>query len=208
VRRFRSAQIRNVSLKAVFLAAGIVVAADVQAEEQQQAASKGIQEETQIVRAPTEKSFYGWQILVAGGLGGVLAAASMALPERPMAGTPATAGFVVGLPFYVFGGPVVHWTHGNFSKGLMSFGANIVVPFAAGIAAMGTDRDDHTRGFGRGAAVGMLVVPVLDALLLGWEEVPVEVVTEASRCSTRVSLSPSIEMRPKGGVIVGVRGAF
>jgi hypothetical protein len=172
------------------------------------ASRKAVSEEREVVRSPTEKTFYGWQILATGGLGGVLVASAIALPNRPIGGLLPTVGFIVGLPVYVFGGPVVHWTHGDFSKGLWSFGANIAIPLAAGIAVMSATPDDHTLGFARGAAVGALTVPVLDALVFGWEDVPADVATKRTGGSMTMTLSPAIEMRARGGVICGVRGRF
>lgn len=165
-------------------------------------------DETESVRPRTERVFYGWQILASGEVGGLLAGASMALPDPPIGGALPTAGFVLGLPLYILGGPIVHWTHDGFSKGLVSFGANIAVPFVAGLATMGAYPDRHTVGFAKGAAVGMLVVPIVDALVLGWEDVPVDVVTGRAVRSTRVSLLPAIEIRPGGAVALGIHGLF
>ena len=164
--------------------------------------------ETEIVRPPTEKSFYGWKILVTGEVGAVLAAASLALPHSPLGGDYAALGFVVGAPLYALGGPIVHWTHGYFPKGLLSFGANAVVPLAAGLTAMGVTSEDHARGFARGAAIGMLIVPVVDAFVLGWEDVPSEAMTGSARPGSDIALSPAMEVRAEGCVLWGVRGGF
>jgi hypothetical protein len=208
VRRAQSARIEHDAVKAALLAFGMLLAAPARAGDAEKARPKANIEETEFVRPATERSFYGWQILLVGGLGGALTAASMALPDRPIGGLPATAGFTVGLPIYVFGGPVIHWMHGHFTEGLLSFGANIAIPFAAGIAAMGTLPDRHTVGFARGAAVGALVVPVLDALILGWEDVPTEVMTQGVGSSIGVALSPAIEVQPQGRVVLGLRAVF
>jgi hypothetical protein len=173
------------------------------------AGSRPGNEEREVVGPRTEKSFYGWQILATGGLGGAFVAASLALPDRPFGGGPlAMAGFTVGLPFYVFGGPAVHWTHGDLSKGLLSFGANVAIPLAAGLVSSGMSSEDPARGFARGAAVCMLIVPVVDALVLGWEDVPVELMASKRRRSISMAISPAIQMRAEGGVIWGVRGGF
>jgi hypothetical protein len=186
----------------------MLLAVHARASDAEKTVPKASTEETEVVRPAAERSFYGWQILLVGGLGGALTAASMALPDRPIGGLPATAGFTVGLPIYVFGGPVIHWTHGHFTEGLLSFGANIAIPFAAGLATMGTLPERHTVGFVRGAAVGALVVPVLDALILGWEDVPAEVMTPGVGGSIKVALSPAIEVHPQGRVVLGLRAVF
>jgi hypothetical protein len=186
----------------------MLLAVHARAGDAEKAVPKASAEETEVVRPATERSFYGWQILLVGGLGGALTAASMALPDRPMGSLPATAGFTVGLPIYVFGGPVVHWTHGHFTEGLLSFGANIAIPFTVGMVAMGTQPDRHTVGFVRGAAVGALIVPVLDALILGWEDVRTDVMTPGVGGSIKVALSPAIEVHPQGRVVLGLRAVF
>jgi hypothetical protein len=209
VRRFRSWQIARGLVMLAAISAGMTVGGRAWGGDPANARPKAASEDREVVGPVTEKSFYGWQILVTGGLGGALVAASMVLPERPFSAGPwAVAGFTVGLPFYVFGGPAVHWTHGNFSKGLLSIGANVAIPLAAGIVGAAVAHDDRTPGFARGAAVGVLVAPVLDALIWGWEDVPVDTATGQPRRSTSATVFPAIDLCPKGGVVWGVRGAF
>jgi hypothetical protein len=128
---------------------------------------------------PSTRSFYGWQILATGGAGGVLAAAAMVLPESPLKTLPSTFGFVVGMPFYALGGPATHWTHGAFHKGLISLAGNIVAPVAGGFigqsvhcAPAEADINCGTRGFVMGFGIALVAVPLIDALLLGWEDIP------------------------------------
>src|SRR5438270_10831372 len=54
----------------------------------------------------TTKLFYGWEILATGEVGGLLSAASIVLPHRPLSSIPATAGFVLGMPTFALGGPI------------------------------------------------------------------------------------------------------
>jgi len=179
------------------------------------AAQKGQGEQIEAIRPATERSFYGWQILAIGETGAALAGASLALPDRPISTSPATAGFLLGLPLYVLGGPFVHWTHGDFPKGLVSFGANVAIPVTAGFLAeapscRGASVDDNCRAvrFADGVAIGMLIVPVLDALFLGWGEVPTEMVTGRDARPRALSLRPSVEMRPLGGIVWGIGALF
>jgi hypothetical protein len=190
------------------VSSGVTVALQARGDEPANTGRKAASEEREVVRSPTEKSFYGWQILATGGLGGALVAASMGLPDRPFTGVWATAGFAVGLPFYIFGGPATHWTRGNFSKGLLSVGANLAIPSAAGIVGASIVQDDRTPGFAHGAAVGALVAPVLDALILGWEDVPVDNATGHPGRSTATTVFPVIDVCAGGGVLWGVSGAF
>jgi hypothetical protein len=130
---------------------------------------------------PTTKSFYGWQILAGGEAGAMLAAAGVLLPDKPLDSWPATAAFLVGMPVFALSGPTAHWSHGDFSKGLISFGGNIAIPLIGGFTGRAircneTNAPDDCaqRGFYTGLVVSAMIVPVIDALVLGWEDVPVD----------------------------------
>jgi len=171
---------------------------------------------------PSTRSFYGWQILATGEAGGVLAAASTLLPESPLKTLPSAFGFIVGMPFYVLGGPATHWTHGEFHKGLISLGANFVFPVAGGLvgqavrcAPKDAADDCGARGFFTGFSIALVTVPVVDALLLGWEEIPEDdpVLTvgsprRASLERPRFTMVPTWNIAPRGGFEIGVAGRF
>jgi hypothetical protein len=168
---------------------------------------------------PTTKSFYGWEILATGEVGAVLAAAGVLIPGKPLDSVPATAAFVVGAPLFVIGGPVAHWTHGDFTKGMISFSGNAVLPLIGGfvghgIACSGSNPSDDcaSRGFFTGMVVSAMVVPVIDAIALGWEDVPV---SEARARETQVALRSvrGFSIAPwsswgAGGFRIGVSGGF
>jgi hypothetical protein len=134
-------------------------------------------EDVEIVAARTETSFYGWQILIGGEVGALASAGAIVLPDEPLQSAPATAAFIIGAPTYALSGPIAHWTHGHFAKGLISFGGNIALPLAAGAVGAATGYD---RGFAKGVALGLLLAPVADALILGWEEVPIDYIGKGS----------------------------
>ena len=170
------------------------------------------------------REFYGWEILAAGEGGAIVSSLGLLLPERPLGTLGSVAGFLVGTPLYALGGPVAHWTHGDFTKGIVSFGANVAVPVASGFIARGvrcrdsTDDNCEYRGFFTGFALGMLVVPIADALLLGWEDVPaddqdiaVPARPSAARRARRAapfSMAPTWNWGPRGEVQLGVAGRF
>jgi hypothetical protein len=87
--------------------------------------------------------------------------------------------FLVGMPFYALGGPATHWTHGSFNKGLISLGANFALPIVGGfigqsVHCVPSDHADDcgTRGFFTGFGVALVTVPLIDAIALGWEDIP------------------------------------
>lgn len=183
-------------------------------------------------RAST-RTFYGWQILATGEAGGVVAALAMVLPESPLKTLPSTAGFLVGMPFYVLGGPATHWTHGDFQKGLVSLGGNFALPVVSGFIGQGircapsdAPIDCGTSGFIGGFAIALATVPLVDALVLGWETTtdddpvmrvdaqPTDAPTARARRdsrlarASRVTIVPAWSVGPKGDVSLGFSGRF
>jgi hypothetical protein len=198
-------------------------------------ATDGANEGTDDVVArerPSTRSFYGWQILATGEAGGVAAAAAVTLTDSPLKSFASTMGFLVGMPFYVLGGPATHWTHGEFSKGLLSLSGNFVLPVVGGFvgqavrcAPSDAATDCGTRGFFNGFAIALVTVPVVDALVLGWEDIPDddpapprasqrEARTLASASvarrhdTARFTMVPAWSLGPKGQIAVGVSGRF
>jgi hypothetical protein len=172
-------------------------------------------------RPPTRKSFYGWQILVSGGAGGLLAAGAIFLPDRPLSSLPATATFMVAMPVYVIGGPAVHWTHGDFSRGLVSFGGNVALPLLGGFLGQAircrpsnAPVDCGGLGFFTGFGIGLLTAPLVDALALGWEDVPVDYIGALDhRSAGRHSIGSRFSIAPAwtfghGSIELGLSGRF
>jgi len=171
---------------------------------------------------PTRRAFYGWEILAFGESGAAVAAGSVLLPDKPLGSVVSTIGFVVGMPFYAFGGPIVHWQHGDFHKGLIAFGGNAAFPLFGGLVGRsvrcGEDNapvDCGSRGFFTGFAIGVLIAPVVDAIALGWEDIPLEDAITAgqgdqrhARRSMTFSIAPAWSIGPRGSFELGVVGAF
>jgi hypothetical protein len=171
---------------------------------------------------PTTQTFYGWEILATGEVGGALVAASVLLPDKPVSTPLATTGFVIGMPLFVLGGPTVHWTHGDFNKGLISFGGNIALPLIGGIAGRAfrcheanAPDDCASRGFLTGIGITAMVTPVIDALALGWESVPVDdalshVLPQAGGGSNanKLSIAPWSNIGKNGLFQLGFSGRF
>jgi len=171
---------------------------------------------------PSTRVFYGWQILASGGAGGVLTAASILLPDEPFGSAPSTAAFVFGAPLFALGGPTIHWSHGDFTKGLVSFGGNVTFSLAGGIIGRqircnetNASDDCAKRGFLTRLAVAALITPVIDALVLGWEDIPVDdarspvVPRLAGRTRTyQLSIAPWSNIDPNGRLQLGLSGSF
>jgi hypothetical protein len=166
---------------------------------------------------PSTKTFYGWQILATGEVGSVLAAASVLLPERPLGSLPSSFGFVTGMPIYALGGPIVHWNHGNFTNGLVSLGGNVVFGLGGGLIGQSVrcDKEPQSancgeRGFFTGLVVAALIAPVLDAAILGWEEVPLDEFARRHAPATGLALAPvpTLSLGPRGAFELGLSGRF
>jgi len=199
------------------------------------AADPVAQSPTEIVarERPSTRSFYGWKILATGEAGGVVAAAALVLPESPLQHWSSTLGFIIGMPFYALGGPATHWTHGAFNKGLLSLAGNIVVPIAGGLigqsvhcAPADADINCGTRGFAVGFGLALITVPLVDALVLGWEDIPDDdAPSSAIRTATSsgsiaefrrprrpriasFTMAPAWNLGPRGELAFGIAGRF
>ena len=123
--------------------------------------------------APVARRWYGWQTLSVDLVAGaVLIAGLGSSTTRGDTGQIVAYGAVGG---YLLGGPVTHFAHGSVSRGLASFAVRAALP--AGFAVLGSQLDACPRmeelcSLG-GAALGMATAVVIDAILIGYEQVPV-----------------------------------
>jgi len=198
------------------------------------AADPAAQSSAEVVarERPSTRSFYGWKILATGEAGGVVAAAALVLPESPLQHWASTGGFMIGMPFYALGGPATHWTHGEFNKGLISLAGNIVAPIAGGFigqavrcAPADADINCGTRGFAAGFGLALVTVPLIDALVLGWEDIPDDDAPSILRTTTSsgaasevrrprrprdasFAMTPAWNLGPRGELAFGIAGRF
>jgi hypothetical protein len=122
-----------------------------------------------------------------------------------------------GAPLFVIGGPAVHWSHGDFGKGLVSFGGNVAIPMIAGFAGRSircsgenAAIDCASRGFYTGATIAAMITSAVDAVVLGWEDIPVDdaLARPGPRVgSSRFTIAPW-SAAGQGGVELGVLGSF
>lgn len=143
------------------------------------------------------RSWYGWQLLAMDGallLGGAVVAASGPRNEQGERLAPQLALWAPGYLFGLFGGPIVHATHGEWTHSLASLGlrsfvgplgavAGLMGHCAAAAGASGCANTGATYGL----LGGMLFVDLFDALVLGYEDVGP---AEATKPKASVMVAP------------------
>ena len=157
----------------------------------------------------TEKTWYGWQNLVADAVSVTVVSIGIANESTGLT----TAG-VIG---YVFGSPTVHWIHGKIGWGFGSMGMRILLPptglviglVAGAIAGEGRDDDALVTGMIAGFYVGVAIPVVLDAVVLGWEknEVPAEKTSRMLQ-PEKLTVRPILRPTAGGGAFGGLGGTF
>ncbi|WP_394836532.1 hypothetical protein LVJ94_06455 [Pendulispora rubella] len=120
-------------------------------------------------------------------------------------GAPVVVLMGLGIMGYVFGGPIVHWTHERLGKGFLSLGFRIAGPLAGlGVGALIptlVGPGDNLAGSLIGASAGAGLAMVLDATLLGFERAP-------KKTASRWQLAPMISTPTAKTPIFGLRGAW
>jgi hypothetical protein len=163
-----------------------------------------------------ERTWYGWQVAAAGGTGAVIL--SIGMFTHDAAGTMQKADnlffFPVGLATYLLGGPIIHWSNDNLGRGALSFGLNVAVPLTVGFTggAVACSREAagsqcRANGFFDWGAVAVLLVPLVDAALLGWREDELErTITTSGAAWTGVR--PWLGLGAGKPAMIGVAGGF
>lgn len=135
-------------------------------------------------RVEREKHWYGWKLLALDGAGLLAGAYAAAKPPRADSGETIDRPVAFWVPPYLiglFGGPIIHATHGQWLRALGSFGLRGVVgPVAALPGLLGycstTGGVDECTSTGAqfGIVAGLLAVDLFDALVLAREDVEPE----------------------------------
>src|SRR5262249_12349307 len=136
--------------------------------------------------APTQPArpryWYGWQMLT---VDGISVTAGLAIGFSGLAvhdggakwSQTAPVGFSIGGAGLLFGGPIVHWTHGNIGKGFGSLGMRLGLALLFGAVGFGVGCREGCHGedavFGLGGfliglPVGASIGGALDAGLLAY----------------------------------------
>jgi hypothetical protein len=158
-----------------------------------------------------QRYWYGWQTLIVDGVAIVTGlAASVSLPLYYMTGIPAGTG---GL---VFGGPIVHWAHGNVGKGFGALGIITATALIGGGVGVGvgcavkvfescTGEDaglSRLIGFMIGLPFGAAIGAAIDVSVLAYGTR--EVAAPPGRIGT---LLPMLDVR-RDRAVLGVGAAF
>ena len=164
----------------------------------------------------THEEWYGYQTLIADGasVAAMIGGASFAndrVAERLL---------LAGGLGYVFGGPIVHWMHGNMGPGFGSLGLRVGAPLVGlfwgaviGAAAdtHGSEADSVAVGSAIGFLGGMAGAMLVDAALLAYEKVPGERPLESAKlvpAKPPLRLVPQLSIGRVGGATVGLSGLF
>ena len=157
--------------------------------------------------------WYGWQNLVVDG--GVLVASA------GLGAANGSAGGVLLVTGYLFGGPIVHWSHGQIGRGFASFGIRVGAPLVLGTLGYVAFSGDRTSngwagaiGFVLGFGFGVLSAIVIDAAALAYEKVETpddddaRAITRRRQAQRPITWSPWGAPRSEGGVMFGLSGTL
>ena len=138
-----------------------------------------------------------------------------------LSGATAEAGGVVLVTGYFFGGPIVHWSHGQVGRGFASLGIRVAAPLLfAGLGYAVFQRNgsgEDLRGLAGailGFGLGVVSAIVVDAAALAYEKVDED--DDDARALTRrrqaqrpiVTWSPWAAPRTEGGGMIGLSGTL
>lgn len=159
-----------------------------------------------LPQAPASRSWYGWQTLTVVGLSIPLAWLGDGKPVS-----------YVGLGGVYLGPTMVHFSHGNWEKGVESLGlmsggfllgglAGATVSCSGGACDQGEGQGSgYMIGFGIGAILGTAAALAFDASALAWDE-PTSKVRKESPAPT-FQFVPQVSVE-KGKTTVGLVGMF
>ncbi len=156
--------------------------------------------------------WYGWQNLVVDG--GVMVASA------GLGSANGTAGGVLLVTGYVFGGPIVHWSHGQVGRGFASLGIRVGAPLVLGTLGFAVFRGSGSQdeyagliGLALGFGFGVLSAIVIDAAALAYEKVDdqdedARAITRRRQAQRPITWSPWAAPRTEGGAMFGLSGTL
>lgn len=151
---------------------------------------------------PPRRHWYGWQLLVMDGAA-FASGAYLAINGRDANGRRPHAALSLWVPGYVvgfFGGPIVHFAHGQWGRGFASFGVRagvgplFALPGLMGYCSATGGTDGCTRtGALWGVTGGMLAAGLFDAFVFANETTD----------SERARYAPSVVVGPGSIIVAG-----
>lgn len=153
---------------------------------------------------PTKRVWYGWQTLIILGASATLGTVTGVSGAATRADGLAFVGMGIGGVGALFGGPIVHWAHGNTGKGFGALGLNLGVPVVSGgigvaVACGAGGCSGSSSGFGAffglliGGSLGLLGSMIIDVTALAYED-NVPVAATASRKAPGWTLVPDLKI--------------
>ena len=165
-------------------------------------------------RRRTERThWYGWQNLLVDG--------SVIVASAGLGAANGSAGGVLLGTGYLFGGPIVHWSHGQIGRGFASLGIRGGAPLVFGALGYLAFHGDSSGadlggffGFVLGFGFGALSAIVIDAAALAYEKVDddqdedARAVTRRRQAQRPITWSPWAAPRTEGGAMFGLSGTL
>ncbi|MEO5726362.1 MAG: hypothetical protein ABI134_14670 [Byssovorax sp.] len=153
---------------------------------------------------PSRRVWYGWQTLLLYAASTTVGLASGFAGGASDSGFLVVAGSVVGGTGLVLGGPIVHWAHGNTSRGFAALGLNFGATLASGgvgigIACAAGGCNGSSQGLGIfvglvfGGAAGLLTAMIIDVSALSYETTA-PVASSASKRSPGWTILPDLKI--------------
>ena len=155
---------------------------------------------------PRKRIWYGWQTLIVLGsstVGGLLTGIVGIATESPAL---AATGIGFGSGGFAFGGPIVHWSHGNIGKGFGALGLNFGMPLVGLGLGVGTacifggcgghdELGNMAVGGLIGAGAALLGSWIIDVTVLSYSYEPIMPVGQAaSRKAPTWTLVPDLKI--------------
>jgi hypothetical protein len=166
---------------------------------------------------PSRRVWYGWQTLLVYAASTTVGLAAGFAGGASDSGGLLFTGTTIGGTGLVFGGPIVHWVHGNTSRGFAALGLNFGATLASGgvgvgIACAADTCSGSFGGFGIfaglvfGGSVGLLTAMIVDVSALSYETTaPVD--SSASKRSPGWTILPDLKIS-RDKTTFGFAGVF
>lgn len=147
------------------------------------------------------RRWYGWQILAGDGTAVTMLFLAARFDSETLAWSAVAA--------YAFGGPIIHWSHGNVGTGFVSLALRVGLPSVGAYVGCAAD-DSEDFLFGRcftgaslGGFLGYVTAVVVDAAVLAHADEA----APRSSAKARPLVAPTASWTNHGGTI-GLQGLF